>query len=96
MINKKLIHSYYFLLTAVTMTMVIFTVYTGSQAVSYGRTVSQLEKQKQVYISQQLTLQQEMSSVASLSSAQEVAQANGYLPTSQLLQLPTSTQVALR
>ena len=94
--NKHLINTYYTLLGIFSLSMMAFTIFTGSQTVSYGQTISDLEKQKQVLVAQQTTLQQQIGQAVSLNSAQQLAQTDGYVLTTQLVQLPTQTQVALR
>jgi hypothetical protein len=94
--NKQLLHSYYFLLGVTTLVMGAFTIYTGSQTVSYGQTISDLEKQKQVLVAQQVSLEHQIGQETALASAQNFAQADGYVLTTRLVQLPTQTQVALR
>ncbi len=94
--NKQLIKAYYFTLGIIALGMGAFTIYTGSQTVSYGQTISNLEKQRQTLVAQQTSLQQQIGQEVSLGPAQELAQTDGYVLTTQLLQLPAQTQVALR
>lgn len=94
--NKQVINAYYVLLSAISLGMVLFTIFTGSQAVSYGQKIAALDKNKQVLISEQTQLQFQINQQVSLSAAQQLADANGYIVTTQLIQMPAQTQVALR
>lgn len=94
--SKPLINFYYFALGLLTLSAVVFTIYTSSQAVPYGQTITDLDKQRQVLVAQEMQLKQEIGQATTLSSAQQLAQADGYTLTTKLVQLPTQTQVALR
>ena len=94
--SKPLINFYYLALGLLTLSAVVFTIYTSSQTVPYGQAITDLEKQRQVLVAQEMQLNQEIGQATTLTSAQQLAQADGYILTTQLVQLPTQTQVALR
>ncbi len=94
--NKHIIHTYYSVLGITALSMVLFTIFTGSKTVSYGQTIAELEKQKQVLVEQESHIRQQIAAESSLSQVQQLAQVDGYVLTTQLVQLPTQTQVALR
>jgi len=94
--SKSLTNFYYFTLGLLTLSAVVFTIYTSSQAVPNGQAITDLDKQRQVLVAQEMQLKQEIGQATTLSSAQQLAQADGYTLTTKLVQLPTQTQVALR
>jgi hypothetical protein len=93
---KSLVNLYYLTLGFLILSAAVFTIYTSSQAVPNGQTITDLQKQRQVLATQELELNQEIGQATTLASAQQLAQANGFVFTTQLVQLPTQTQVALR
>ncbi len=94
--KRTLIKTYYFLLIALVLGMVANTIVTGSQFVSTGRKIAELEKEKKVLVDQQRTFETETSQEISMASISRFAQAQGYAPITQLAAVHYHSQVASR
>jgi hypothetical protein len=94
--NKRLLNIYYFFLFAITIGMAGTTVFTGSTHVSFGHEMSALEKQKQVLVREQLSLQQEIHQQQSLTVLTAAAEQDGYVFSQNVIRLTGNDIVASR
>lgn len=94
--SKSKIKLYYVFLTIVTLFMVAQTIWVGSQHVTYGQMVAQLEVQQQQLSDQQMQLTQQIQQERSIANVSQTAQNQGYVSIAKMVQVPRQTSVALR
>lgn len=94
--NKKMVTGYYLLLVGFVAFQAIGTVFQGSQIVSHGKTVAQLEREKLELASQSYQLKQTLATQNSLLHISSSPVYNQFQPMAGLLKITPHQTVALR
>jgi cell division protein FtsL len=87
---------YYLGLAFIALVMVGWTISVGSHNVTYGKQMSQLEKQKVALEEQQSLLQKQIAQEQSLTQLADFATVQGYVPVSQVVRVQVAETVASR
>ncbi len=94
--NNTFAKIYYTGLVAITLAFAAYTVAIGSANIANGQKVAELEKRQTVLSERQVTVQQEISQETSFAHLAVLAEEQGFVSTSQIVTVPTNTQVASR
>ncbi len=87
--NKTAVKMYFLFLFAIVISFAAHTVLVGSQYVSQGAEIAQLEKQEKTLVFQTQQLQQQISQQSATSGIAMAAQSQGFLPATQVISLQT-------
>lgn len=96
LVKSKLVTSYYLVVIAFLAFQAISTVYQGSQIVSHGKTLAQLEKEKMAMMAQSASLKQTLAASSSLLHITNSPVYNQFQPISQVIKIDQQLTVASR
>ncbi len=87
---------YYTFLALLTLGMIAHTIFVGSQSVSYGMQIHQLEAQKQATLNKEQALRQQIEASNSIAFISTSALNEGYVAIDNLVPVAHTTTVAMR